>query len=217
MSVDSLGSIQANREKYAAYFEKRSNDTLSVETFYKLLISEMKNQNPLEPMSNTEFVSQLASFSALQNQSQSLYYANASYASSLVGKTVTVARSSGSKLLVDTGVVESLQLVDGEFMVSVNGKQYTLANIMTIDANTRTPTDGGKNNSGFDGAYAVSLIGKYVTVEAVRADGTSVVDQGSVSSVEVKNGVAYVVVNNMAYKASDVVRVQVMDPQSKTT
>ena len=118
----------------------------------------MKNQNPLEPMSNTEFVSQLASFSALQNQNQSLYYANASYASSLVGKTVTVARSSGSKLLVDTGVVESLQLVDGEFMVSVNGKQYTLANIMTIDANTRTPTDGGKNNSGFDGAYAVSLI-----------------------------------------------------------
>jgi flagellar basal-body rod modification protein FlgD len=39
--------------------EDSDNTTLSSEDFYELLIAELQNQDPLEPMSNTEMVSQL--------------------------------------------------------------------------------------------------------------------------------------------------------------
>lgn len=39
-------------------------------TFIKLLIAQMKNQDPTKPMDSTEFVSQLASFSAVEQQTQ---------------------------------------------------------------------------------------------------------------------------------------------------
>jgi flagellar basal-body rod modification protein FlgD len=41
------------------------------ETFLKLLTAQMQNQDPLQPTDNTEFVSQLASFSAVEQQVQS--------------------------------------------------------------------------------------------------------------------------------------------------
>ncbi|CAM1632615.1 Flagellar hook capping protein [Bartonella apis] len=44
--------------------------TADYNTFIKLLIAQMKNQDPTKPMDSTEFVSQLASFSAVEQQTQ---------------------------------------------------------------------------------------------------------------------------------------------------
>ena len=64
--------------------------------YMKLLITQLQNQNPLEPLSNNEMASQLAQFSSLQqlesmNSSfaEVLAITNRSYANSLLGKTVT--------------------------------------------------------------------------------------------------------------------------------
>ena len=71
--------------------------------FMKLLVAQMKNQNPLEPLDNTEMASQLAQFSQLQqleemngslgqsnsNFEEILDSINKSYAYSLIGKTVS--------------------------------------------------------------------------------------------------------------------------------
>ncbi|MCP4213854.1 MAG: hypothetical protein GY765_04315 [bacterium] len=48
----------------------KSNDVsdLGKDAFMELLITQMTNQNPLEPMENTEFIAQLAQFSALEQQ-----------------------------------------------------------------------------------------------------------------------------------------------------
>jgi flagellar basal-body rod modification protein FlgD len=43
-----------------------SPNALNKEDFLQLLMAQMKNQNPLEPMSNQEFVAQLTSFSSLE-------------------------------------------------------------------------------------------------------------------------------------------------------
>lgn len=42
--------------------------TSDFETFLKLLTSQLRNQDPLEPLDSTEFVAQLASFSAVEQQ-----------------------------------------------------------------------------------------------------------------------------------------------------
>lgn len=44
--------------------------TADYNTFIKLLVAQMKNQDPTKPMDSTEFVSQLASFSAVEQQTQ---------------------------------------------------------------------------------------------------------------------------------------------------
>ncbi len=64
--------------------------------YMKLLITQLQNQNPLEPLDNNEMASQLAQFSSLQQlESMKLSFAdvlitiNRSYANSLLGKNVT--------------------------------------------------------------------------------------------------------------------------------
>lgn len=64
--------------------------------YMKLLVTQLQNQNPLEPLDNNEMASQLAQFSSLQQlESMNLSFAdvlvtiNRSYANSLLGRNVT--------------------------------------------------------------------------------------------------------------------------------
>lgn len=207
MAVDSIGSIQENRIKYAQYFSDKQNGDLSVDDFYTLLLAEMTNQDPLEPTSNTEFISQMATFTSMRSQQDALYYSNASYASSLVGKTVLVATASGSKLNTITGVVSNINLSGKTFTVSVNGKEYDLKNIMKIVSDKDTSSET-TSTVGSDGAYATSLIGKRVTISAATSSGSTVYEQGTVDSIEVKDGQFSVIVNGLSYKLGDVIKVQ---------
>ena len=207
MAVDSIGSIQENRIKYAQYFSDKQNGDLSVDDFYTLLLAEMTNQDPLEPTSNTEFISQMATFTSMRSQQDALYYSNASYASSLVGKTVLVATASGSKLNTITGVVSNINLSGTNFTVTVNGKEYDLKNIMKIVSDTDTSSET-TSTVGTDGAYATSLIGKRVTISAATSSGSTVYEQGTVDSIEVKDGQFSVIVNGLSYKLGDVIKVQ---------
>lgn len=207
MAVDSIGSIQENRIKYAQYFSDKQNGDLSVDDFYTLLLAEMTNQDPLEPTSNTEFISQMATFTSMRSQQDALYYSNASYASSLVGKTVLVATASGSKLNTITGVVSNINLSGTNFTVTVNGKEYDLKNIMKIVSDKDTSSET-TSTVGTDGAYATSLIGKRVTISAATSSGSTVYEQGTVDSIEVKDGQFSVIVNGLSYKLGDVIKVQ---------
>jgi flagellar basal-body rod modification protein FlgD len=83
----------------AAAAAKKTND-LGQDAFLKLMITQMKNQDPLSPQSNSEFVAQLAQFSSVQgieklntnfNNFSSGFQSNqALQASALVGRSVSV-------------------------------------------------------------------------------------------------------------------------------
>lgn len=210
MAVDSIGSIQENHTKYKDYFADSSAQTLSIDSFYELLMAEMTNQDPMEPTSNTEFVSQLASYTSLSVQKNALYYSNANYAASLVGKNVVVASSTGSGLAVDQGTVSAMTFDDENFNVTVNGKSYSLSNIMEVVSGKTTGTISS------DGAFATSLIGKNVTVQATDSKGAVVIDQGIVTSLEIKDNEISVIVNDMAYKVGDVIKVENAAETSET-
>lgn len=209
-NTDPVSSVDDVRNKYAKYFEQdNSKSIVSIDTFFQLLMAEMTNQDPLEPTSNTEFISQLANFTALQTGSDSLYYNTVNYASNLAGKTVTVATNAGvdsegkMKLNVETGVVTGVDISDeNSIEITVNGKRYGLGSIMNVAGNST-----GSTVSATDGAYAVSLIGKNVMLKATNAEGQTIVDSGVVESIEVENGVYRIVMGGLSYPLDSVIKV----------
>ena len=105
-----LNSISNNNVVNSAVNSQttNSNSVLGKDDFLQLLITQLKNQDPLNPTDGTEFASQLAQFSSLeqltnlndaiqQNMNNSYYLTqsiNNSLASNLVGKNVTVLSDS---------------------------------------------------------------------------------------------------------------------------
>jgi len=200
-STGSIGNILENRTRFAHLFQDTRSSDISIDTFYQLLIAEMSNQDPLDPMSNTEFISQMASFTSLQVQQEALYYNNANYATSLAGRTVIVARSTGGDGLdVQRGMVTSVNLSGGEFTVTVNGREYPLKNVMEV-------VDVFGSAAGQDGAFASSLIGKNITVE-VTVNGNNVVESGIVERIEIKDGDISVIIKGVSYPLSSVAKIE---------
>jgi flagellar basal-body rod modification protein FlgD len=104
--------------------------TVDYNQFLQLLIAEMKNQDPTKPMDPTQTVSQLASFSAVEQAVKTnstltslLNQSALSQAGSFIGKTVTAADGSIS------GVVASVT-------TSSSGLTATLTDGTTIDLTT---------------------------------------------------------------------------------
>lgn len=142
--INSVANIQNNYEKYKDFFVDNDSTDLKVDDFLNLLVAEMTNQDPMSPMSNTDFVAQMAQFTSLQTMQDMTYYSNASFAASLVGKTVTMASVSASgEMQVETGPVQAINLNGKEFEIRVNNKIFTIKNLMEI---APTNSTGGDDN-----------------------------------------------------------------------
>ncbi len=198
--IEGIGSLQSNYEKYKERFTEDKHDLITMSNFYQLLVAEMSNQDPLEPTSNTEFISQMASFTALQAQQDAFKTQQQDYANSLVGQTVTVSIGDGK---VETGVVSYVNYSGDDPKVSVNGKSYNLSAISQVHGNaTQTSAIGDY------GAFAAGILGKTAVVQSMDSTGATFVDEGVVDSIEIKDGKVNVVVNGYAYSATDVLRVR---------
>ncbi|MGN1120485.1 MAG: flagellar hook capping FlgD N-terminal domain-containing protein, partial [Oscillospiraceae bacterium] len=72
--LTSSEQIASNYAKYADKFKNSNDELVNSETFLNLLVAEMTNQDPLEPTSNTEFITQLAQMTQLQYMQDSSKY-----------------------------------------------------------------------------------------------------------------------------------------------
>lgn len=114
-----------------------SNSSLDKEAFLQLLATEMKYQDPLEPTSNTEYMSQLAQFSTVEQ----LQNMNSTFASNqalnLAGKYVilNVPDSAGNITQV-SGLVDYVTVSDGKAYFSINDQYYDadyLDSVVSLD------------------------------------------------------------------------------------
>jgi len=101
---------------------------LGADAFLKLLTTELQNQDPTKPMDDTQSVSQLAQFSALQAQT-TLSTQFASFQSNfgvmqsaaLVGRAVTVNTTDGNSGSTLTGKVTSIDVQNGKPYFTMTG------------------------------------------------------------------------------------------------
>lgn len=207
--LSSADMIKYNREKYADKFKDSNEELITSETFLNLLVAEMTNQDPLEPTSNTEFVTQMATMTQLQYAKDSSINSLGTYASSLVGKTVTASKMDGSSLVTETGVVSEINKVsDTEYNFLINGVTFSLSNIKSVSTTVDSSTQAFAGSTLGDSISRASLmIGMYATVNPQTSSG-AVLDAGVIESVQVKNGEISVVINGIAYKLSDIVEVR---------
>ena len=204
--LSSSQQIKANYEKYADKFKDSTKELVNSETFLSLLVAEMTNQDPLEPTSNTEFITQMAQFTSLQYAQDSSTYSMANYASSLVGKTATGTKMDGGNLVTKTGVVESVTKSGDKYTVTIDGTAFELSAISAIStANTSGMVTGSA--LGDQISRASMMVGMHATV-SVDKDGTPYVDSGIIESIQVKNGEISAVINGISYKLTDIVEVK---------
>ena len=91
-----------------------TNDTLGKDAFLKLLIAELSNQDPLNPMEDREFVSQMATFSSLEQMQnmnktlESMAEANKFSAVQYIGKAVAFTKGEGEEAQQVAAVVNNV-------------------------------------------------------------------------------------------------------------
>ena len=128
---DLVGSTQSATST-PAQATSAASKTLNYNDFLKLLMAEIKNQDPLSPVDTTQSVSQMATFSQVEQQVNAnskldsiVSQLKIDQAASLVGKTVSDGTVSGSVVSVaigDTGNTATLE----------NGKTITIGPGVTI-------------------------------------------------------------------------------------
>ncbi|MGN1339070.1 MAG: flagellar hook assembly protein FlgD [Oscillospiraceae bacterium] len=206
--LSSSEQIQSNYQKYKDKFKDSTEALVNSDTFLTLLVAEMTNQDPMEPTSNTEFVTQMAQFTSLTYNKDAAQYSKSNYASSLVGKMVTASKMDGSTLVTKTGVVESVMKSGDNYTVKIDGVSFDISKITSIATDTSsTVSDPISGNSlGSLIASASMMIGMSATVNPA-VEGGSALDSGVIQSVQVKNGTVQVIINDTAYNLEDIVEV----------
>lgn len=138
--------ISAIQDLYASSSSTPAKKTkeLDKDDFLKLLIYQLRYQNPLEPMDDKEFIAQLAQFNSLeqmQNLNSSfekmLEFQQITQASSLIGKEIKALDSQTKEEI--TGIVQSVKWLDDEVMLIVGEEEISLAQVREI-------SEGGKDN-----------------------------------------------------------------------
>ena len=112
------------------------NSGMDKDAFLQLLVAQMKYQDPLEPTSNTEYISQYAQFSqveALNNMSTTM---ELSRYSSYVGKEVVIESTDGSGKSTQTrGFVDYVTFEEGKAYFSIEGNLYKAEDMVTVISN----------------------------------------------------------------------------------
>ncbi len=113
--------------------ESTNSSTLDKDAFLQLLVAQMKYQDPLEPTSNTEYVSQFATFSELEQMQNMSASMDLTRASSLVGETVYIKTTgtSGEATYVQ-GKVDYVYYENGKAFLSINEELYSLDDLDTV-------------------------------------------------------------------------------------
>lgn len=136
MAVDAVvsdGVIQETLSQSSVQRTTSSQNGMDKDAFLQLLVAQMKYQDPLEPTSNTEYISQYATFSQVEQMQNMAQTMELSRAASMVGKLVTVETtdSTGDTQQIQ-GVVEYVIYENNKAYVSIDGETYSIDDVVAV-------------------------------------------------------------------------------------
>ncbi|MEO4053519.1 flagellar hook assembly protein FlgD [Solibacillus sp. CAU 1738] len=209
---------------YTPPTKQTGNSELGKDAFLKLLITQLQNQDPTNPMDDREFIAQMAQFSSLeqmqnmtkamedllesQHQTQLMSY------TSFIGKEVKWHElteeldEKGNPVIKEgTGTISELKFVDGDVVfILADGKEITPGNISSILGNASS-SGGATTENPF--AEASKLIGQKIQYSI---DGENV--QAIIEAITTKNGVIEYLLNNGTRLTKD--QFEIVEPTEPT-
>lgn len=173
--------------------DAENSSYMDFDTYLKLLVAQMSNQDFNDPMSDAEVLNQMATYSMLEGIKNMTSQSNISYASSLVGKAVTICEGD----VYDTGMIDSVIIDNGTPYIIVNGTQHDISTICDI-----VDADKYKGLS--------EMLGQ--TVSGSTSEGKTI--SGTVTNVLVIGGAEYLVLDKTILCARS--SVKIVDPSEIT-
>jgi flagellar basal-body rod modification protein FlgD len=140
----SAADIQSQMTSPPDKLERLPAKTMGQTEFLNLLVTQMRNQDPLKPVSDTEFIAQMAQFTSLEQtkeMSADLQQLRQSYnltqGTALMGKPVKVATGEKENQVFTNGIVTDLKVnKDGDVSVILNGQTYDLDSVIEVHSET---------------------------------------------------------------------------------
>ena len=147
---NSRGSKKSDESKSSS--DIASNANLGKDDFLKLLVTQLKNQDPLSPVENQDFIAQMAQFSTLEqinnmgkaidnltdtinkDSQQSLIVQGAS----LIGKIVTGIDTDGQNI---EALVDSVNFIDGIIQLKCEDKLVNLYDVQSVSPGEVTSSE----------------------------------------------------------------------------
>lgn len=140
-AIDSITGSNATSAKSAA----TKTTAMSKDDFLKMLIAQLKNQDPTSPQQGTEFATQMAQFAsveqltnvnaALQSQNQNSLNLISAQAINLIGKEITAqtaAGTDGTPGTVITGQVTAVNFKNQTASLTVNGQDIPFTALLSV-------------------------------------------------------------------------------------
>lgn len=120
--------------------QSRDPSALGKDQFLQLLITQLRHQDPINPVEDKEFIAQLAQFSSLEQMqnlntnmgemmSSQQKLTALSQATQMIGKEVELFTNDGNNLF---GIVSGVQFKNGWPQITVDGKLYDFGEIVAI-------------------------------------------------------------------------------------
>jgi len=140
----SVADIQSQISTPPAPLDRVPAKTMGQTEFLNLLVTQMRNQDPLKPVSDTEFIAQMAQFTSLEQTKEmttDIQKLRQSYAltqgTGLLGKEVKVATGVNEDQVFAKGIVTDLKVnKDGGVSLIVNNQAYALDSVIAVNSGT---------------------------------------------------------------------------------
>ena len=148
--MNGISEIAAyNTGTHSSVSQTASNTKMDMTDYLKLLVAQLTNQDATEPMDTSEMVAQLAQMATVEAMNTFQEMSNNSYATTLLGKEVTVVDTdAGGKYKgTVTGTVSGVTLYNGAAQILVGGKSYALSQVMIVGS-----TEDASGSTGQEGA-----------------------------------------------------------------
>ena len=120
----------------------QGNQNMGKDDFLKLMIAQLRYQNPMEPSKDLDFIAQTAQFSSLEQMTNlntkviELISSNKQlYANTMIGRQITWTDEDDS---IKSGIVSKVELNDGEPVLIANNEKVSLDWIINVEYQPQT-------------------------------------------------------------------------------
>ncbi len=142
MAVSSIGNnktIEQIIDESSKKTSNRNTGELGKDDFLKLLVTQLRYQDPMKPTEDKEFIGQMAQFSSLEQMKNMNTSFSASKAFNLIGKNIvaSVKDSSSSETKTVEGKVTSVKISSDAAYVIVDGEEVPVEQITEVNEATK--------------------------------------------------------------------------------